>query len=114
MIQTLAAPCWRLVNPDGTDVDTTGDGAPHHDTEAEALNYAVDRDERPNVAPYDKPCIEVTCDECGHTFEDDAWGPCTSRTRQPRGPSSRRPTGTWSPRCCASAATCRTTTRTDQ
>ena len=81
MIETLRQPCWRLVNPDGTDWDHDDGGSPHFGDEQEAREYITEHKLSAGLtaAPFGFRCATVTCDgddpePCGQMLEDDDWG----------------------------------------
>lgn len=75
-IKTLPAPCWRLIETDGTDHDPYDEGAAHHADEAAARKVIADlglgsgEPSRLRAAPFAFCCRELRCDGCGKLAED--------------------------------------------
>lgn len=76
MIITLDKPCWRLVDQNGDDHTNNDDTTTHHDSEAEAIQYASEGKPAGFAAKqYAAPCLTVSCTGCAEEYEDpDTYG----------------------------------------
>lgn len=70
-ITTLASVCWRLVDAGGNGYPDDP-GPSHHDTAEEATKHGLPEDGL-TAAPFDRPCVVVTCDGCGAEPDDDEF-----------------------------------------